>query len=273
MKRIYLLMVLLIYCLTSYQQIAFTVPSSVSAANTSVADNKNRTPFHNPACFSYDKHPILVTEFASQYILKSLSTKSITATYPTKYFTSGLAFYHYGFSAFHEMNAGLLFARNFSNKFSIGLQFNYHTAYLVQSNTYKGMIYPQIGLQLPMGKRWLFGCHIFNPFASDIRAENRNIQLPSVYSAGLSYAFAPGISWRLQMDKELRSAYRLASAFDYQFTKLTRFQVGVSYMDYLVSSLALGLNLSSFSFDVATELHSVLGLNVISQVKLHIPYK
>lgn len=273
MKSLYLMAVCLLCCLNSYQQVAYTIPTSVSAANTSVADTKNRTPFHNPACFAYDATSLLVTSFENRYILTNLATKSLALSYPTKYFSTGIAVYHYGFSALHELNTGIFFARNFSDKFSMGMQFNYHTIYLVQSNAYRGMIYPQIGLQIPINKHFLIACHIFNPFASNINTENRTIHLPSLYSLGIAYAFSQDLSWRLQMDKELRSQYRLATAFDYQFTKFTRFQLGISHQDYLVSSLAFGLRISDFWFDMTTELHPILGLNIISQLKYQIPHK
>lgn len=273
MMRFCLLTAFMLCCLTSYQQVAYTIPTSISAANTSVADTENRTPFHNPACFAYDKSPSLIFSFENRYILTNLATKSLAFGYPTKLFSTGLVMCHYGFSAFHEVNTGVFFARNFANKFSMGMQFNYHTVYLVQSNTYRGMLYPQIGLQIPVKNDFLIACHIFNPFASNIHTENRIIHLPSLYSLGLAYAFSYELSWRFQMDKELRSPYRMATAFDYQFTKFTRFQVGVYHQDYLVSSIAFGFNFSAFSFDINTEIHPILGLNVITQVTYQLPHK
>ena len=273
MKRLCLLVVLVLCYLTSYQQVAYTIPLSVSAANTSTVDTKNRTPFHNPACFAYDAKPLLVTSFENRYILTNLATKSLAVSYPTKHFSTGFAMYHYGFSAFHELNTGVFFARNFADKFSMGMQFNYHAVYLVQSNTYRGTVYPQIGLQIPIKNSFLIACHIFNPFVSNIHTENRTIHLPSLYSLGLAYVFSRELSWRIQMDKELRSPYCLATAFDHQFTKFTRFQVGVYHQDYLVSSIAFGLNFAPFSFDINTEIHPILGLNVITQLKYQLPYK
>ncbi len=270
MKRLCLTAVFMSCCLICYQQTACTFPQSVSAANTSVSDTKNRTAFHNPACFAYEHKPELTSSFESHYISTSLAVKSLSFAYPTKYFTGGLAFYHYGFSVFHEMNTGIFFARNFSDAFTMGLQFNYHSVYLAQSNKYRGMLYPQMGVHIPLNNRFLIACHIINPFASNIKSENRNITLPSLSSMGIAYSFSEKLTWRFQLDKEIRSAYRLATAFDYQFTKHTRFQLGISHQDYLISAIGFGINIKAFAFDIATETHPILGLNVISQLRYQI---
>lgn len=254
-------------------QVVHPIPSSVSAANTAVVDIKNRTAFHNPATWSSCAQAQIVCSIENRYQIPELATKTVTALYPFQHFVSSLSFVHYGFSLYHEMIAGAAFVRDFSGKFSMGMQFNYHTAYFASSNKYYGIIYPQIGLLLPITSKILFGFHVSNPFAIGIKSEILKKHIPAIYSIGCSYSFSPEFSWRLQADKEIRSIYRIATAFDYIMMKHYRFQAGIYVHEYLVPCLGFGFDLGLFVFDVTAEIHPLLGLNTIAQLQYNIFYK
>ena len=251
-------------------QTAHPVPSSVSAANTSAADIKNRTAFHNPATWSFCAQPQIVCSIEDRYLIPELATKTVMALYPFQQFVSSLSFAHYGFSLYREMMAGAAFVRDFSGKFSMGMQFNYHTAYFASSNKYYGTVYPQIGLLLPITQKIVFGFHVSNPFATGIKSEILKKHIPAVYSIGCSYNFSSEFSWRLQADKEIRSIYRIATAFDYTMMKHYRFQAGIYVHEYLVPCLGFGFDLGPFIFDVTTELHPLLGLTTMAQLQYNI---
>ena len=271
-KLICYLMAALPTCFICTQAI-HPVPSSVSVANTSTADVKNRTAFHNPATWSSCAQPQIVCSIEDRYLIPELATKTVMVLYPFQQFVSSLSFAHYGFSLYHEMIAGAAFVRDFSGKFSMGIQFNYHTAYFASSNKYHGTVYPQIGLLVPITPKIVFGFHVSNPFATGIKSEILTKYIPAIYSIGCSYSFSPEFSWRLQADKEIRSIYRIATAFDYIMMKHYRFQAGIYVHEYLVPCLGFGFDLGPFIFDVTTELHPLLGLNTIAQLQYNIFYK
>jgi hypothetical protein len=256
-----------------YTQVAFPISSSVSVANTAVADIKNRTAFHNPATWSSCAQPQIVCSIENPYQISELASKSIMVLYPFQQFVSSLSFAHYGFSLYHEMILGAAFVRDFSGKFSMGMQFNYHTAYFASSNKYYGAVYPQIGLLIPLAQKIIFGFHVSNPFATGIKSEILTKHIPAVYSIGCSYSFSPEFIWRMQTDKEIRSTYRIATAFDYTMKKHYRFQAGVYIHECLVPCLGFGFDLKPFAFDLVTELHPLLGLNTIAQLQFNIHSK
>ena len=58
-------------------QIAYPYPSSISIANTSVADANNWSAFHNPAPLSQLSSPQLEVLYENRYIITELATKSL----------------------------------------------------------------------------------------------------------------------------------------------------------------------------------------------------
>ena len=267
MKRFFFFLMALLPVCISFPQIAYPVPSSVSVANTSVADIKNMSPVHNPASLSACPAPTLGIFFENRYIITELATKSFFAAYPTHNFVSAFSCIHHGFSLYHEIILGMAFARDFSGKFSLGMQFNYHAAYFASTNSYHGTIYPQIGLHLPVDDNWIIGFHVFNPFGSHIKGESLTKFVPAVFSLGFAYDFSAELCWRFQADKELSSNYRIATAFDYSIDKKTRFQLGIYGGEYLVPCLGFGFVLRPFTFDLIAEIHPLLGLNTIAQLQ------
>ncbi|MEA4982018.1 MAG: hypothetical protein VB066_04800 [Paludibacter sp.] len=267
---------LMIGCLLMFYinaQIPCLFPSSTSVAATSVADLNNWSAFHNPAPLSELENPQLFIQADNRYNITALSTKCFSIAYPTNYFVSGIAFSHFGFSLYHEMMLGLAFARNFSDKFNIGLQFNYLAAYFPSSNSYHGTFFPQIGLNFPLNKTFIMGFHVFNPFQSKLKSDFTTKRLPAIFSVGFSTKFSTNFTWRVQADKEISSNYRFATAADYQISQVLRFQAGLYGYEYLIPCLGFGCKFKRFSLDLITELHPLLGLTTMAAMKFMFPAK
>ncbi len=203
----------------------------------------------------------------NRYLLKELSTKSLQFAYASNLINAGLSFSYFGYSLYHEMIAGLSLARNFSDKFSMGVQFNYYTSYFVASNTYKATLLPQVGLSVQLSPVFNIGFQTFNPFQSNIQAEYVLKRIPSIFSLGTAYYFSPEFVWRTQIDKEISSNYRFATGFDYQMLDSIKIKLGAYGSDYLVPCLGLGFNSGQMFVDLNCELHPLLGLNTMASMK------
>jgi len=266
MRKIFFILMNLVQ-VSAFAQITSSIPTSSSIANTSVSDLKHWSPFHNPACLSAKIIPQLGFIFENRYITTALAEKCLYLTYPVNHFVAAFSAMHQGFSLYHEILLGLSVSRNFSERFSLGVQFNYHTVYFAPSNAYYAIIYPQIGLIIPIENSFRLGFHVSNPFGSHIKGETQTKYLPAVFSLGCAYDFSPEFCWRFQADKEIRSNYRFASGFDYYMTNQTRFQLGAYIHEFLIPCMGFGFKLSPFTFDLLTELHPLLGLNTIAQIQ------
>ena len=250
-----------------YAQISNIIPTSSAIAKTTVSDLQNWSAFNNPANIGYLEIPEIGLQFENRYLIPELSTKSVQFGLPTKLLNAGLSFSHFGYSLYNEMMLGIGFARNFGDKFALGLQFNYYSAFFNASNSYRGELLPQIGLSVKLSPTFNVGFNTFNPFQSNIQTEFVTKRLPSIFSLGTEYFFMPDLVWRTQVDKEVSSNYSFATGFEYQMLQNFKVKLGAYGSDYLVSCLGLGFKTGSFGIDLNCDLHPLLGLNTTAAVK------
>ena len=266
MKKIVSLFFIYLFISKSFAQISTITPSTSSIAQTSVVDKNNWSAFANPAMLGYLEQTEFGFQFENRYLLNELSTKSAQIGFFSKLICTGISFSHFGYSQYHEMMGGIGFARNFSNKFAIGVQANYFTTYFSASNSYRGTFFPQVGLSVQLSPSFNIGFNTLNPFQSTLKTEYVSKRLPSVFSLGTGYLFSPEFIWRTQIDKEVSSNYRFATGFDYQMLDKIKVKVGAYGSDYLIPCLGMGLKVGLFLIDFNCELHPLLGLNTFAAI-------
>ncbi len=264
--RINHLIVLLFIQQFACAQIASILPEGKSIAETSVADIRNWTAFNNPAMIGYFQQTEIGISMSNRSLLTELSTKSIQAGFHSSLVNIGVSFSHFGYSLYHEMLIGCGLSRNFMDKFSMGVQFNYYMAYFDASNTYRGTLLPQVGLSVKLSPLFNLGFNTFNPFQTNIKTEFVTKRIPSIFSFGTSCLLSPELVWLTQIDKEVSSNYRFATGFDYQMIENVSVKLGAYATDYLVPCLGVGFRVGFFRFDLNAELHPLLGLNTFASV-------
>lgn len=253
----------------TFGQVAPVVPSSTSIANTSVAVQNEWNAFQNTSALAHTENMEASAQYENRFMLKELSTRSIQAGFHTKYANIGLAFSYHGYSVYNEMIGGLGLARNFGDKFSMGVQFNYYTAYFsaADESRYRGTVLTQFGVSSRIFPKFTVGFHTFNPFQSSIKTENTTKRIPSIFSIGTNYEFAKNLVWLTQIDKEVSSNFRFATGFEYTMIEQLTVKLGAYGQDYLVPALGLGVHLGRFHFNMNAEMHPQLGLNTLGNLK------
>lgn len=267
MKQFTILIIVLSLFQVCYAQISEIIPAASSIANTSVSDSKSWTAFNNPAMIGYVDRAEIGLQYENRFIINELSTKSFQAAIATSYVNTGISFSYFGYSLYHEMLFGLGFARNFSDKFALGVQFNYLNAFFSATNNYKSAFFPQIGLNVSISPAFHIGFSTFNPFQTNIKTQLITKRIPSVFSLGTEYFFSPELVWRFQFDKEISSNYRVATGFEYEMLNFLKIKIGAYAHNYLIPCLGFGFKTGSFYIDMNGELHPLLGLNTFASVK------
>ena len=267
MKKIISFFTFVVLCEFLQSQISTVIPSSVSIAQSSVADTHNWTAFDNPAMLGYLESTEFGLQFENRYLISELSTKSIQFALPTHLVNIGISFSHFGYSLYHEMLLGFGLARNFSDKFAMGVQFNYYTAFYTATNSYKGALLPQIGLSVKLSSDFSLGFNTFNPIQTNIKTQYVIKRLPSIFSVGTEYFFSQDFVWRTQIDKEVSSNYRFAAGFEYQMLQNIVIKLGAYGSDYLVPCIGFGFKTGAFLVDLNCEIHPLLGLNTLASIK------
>lgn len=239
----------------------FILPLTGSVAQTATSDIDNVGAFVNPSLYAYKADTYFALSFDNRFFIPELSTRSLSASYNVGYFQTGLSLSYYGYSLYNELITGLVFARNFSEKFALGVQFNYYSAYFNTSNTYRGALFPQIGFTIRLSQNVHLAGNVFNPFQTAIRTEFNTKHLPSLFSLGIRYSFSENFVARVQTDKEIRSKYRFAGGFDYKIREIITVKTGIYYNSVLVSCLGFDLKIKKFNLSLNAEMHPLLGLH------------
>ena len=267
MKKLFFLFLLYFVYVNTYAQLASVLPTSISIANTSVANTENWSAFTNPANIGYVDEISFGFQYENRFLLSELSTKSLQFAIPTSLINTALSASYFGFSQYNEILLGIGFSRNFSDKFSLGLQFNYINAYFKTPNRYYGSFFPQFGLNYSLSSKFNLGFSVYNPFQSVIKSPFSTKQLPSIFSLGGAYKISPEFVFLFQADKEVSSDYRFALGAEYNMLQFLTVKGGIYHNGYLVPCFGFKTDLGTLSLDLNAELHPLLGLVSLASVR------
>ena len=254
-------------------QVAPIVPTTTAVANASVADSRHWSAFSNPSGIAFTSAMNFGFQYENRYFLSELSTKSIDFVLPSRLISTGISASYSGYSLYNEIMLGIGFSRNFSDKFSLGVQLDYFAAYFAASDKYYGAFFPQIGLNASLTPDFHLGFSTFNPFQSMIKAVDTSKRIPSVFSLGLEYFLSTDLNFKVQIDKEISSSFRTALGVEYSILNFLTVKAGAFHTDYLVPCFGFSTDFASFSFNLNTELHPLLGLVSMASVRYFIKKK
>ena len=265
----FLLICLLPFLPMAAQSVVSAIPASIAPANASTAYADRWAVFHNPAILVGEKKISATAGFENRFMLKELGTASLGVAVPTKYVQVGGAFSFYGISeAYYEIQAGIAVSRQFHEKFSMGVQFNYFSVYFSPTERNKGTVIAQIGFLSQVIKNLYLGFSAYNPLQTNIKSSTAlNKRIPSVFSLGAMYRFTPKALWVAQVDKEIGNTVHWATGFEYQIVDELSLRLGgYGSPGPFVPTLGFGVNFWKIRIDANFEYHLRLGLNSIAKV-------
>ncbi|PIF02605.1 MAG: hypothetical protein CR965_00470 [Paludibacter sp.] len=268
-KKILTTIVFFYITLISFAQMSPVVPNSIAVSNTSTAVLDEWNAFQNVTALAHVNKLEVATQYENKFMIPELGTGSVQAGFNAKYINVGFSYSYQGYSLYNEMIAGVGLARNFGDKFSMGLQFNYYTAYFSakEESRYRGTVVGQLGVVAHITPKLIVGFHSFNPFQTNIKTEYSEKVVPSIYSFGSNYAFNKNFRWLMQVDKEVSTDFRFASSFEYTMIDALTFRLGASSSEYLIPTFGFGVHLGRFHINLNGELHPILGFNSMANLK------
>lgn len=265
-KRLYTFFFLVVCTyIVSYAQISDIIPSGTTIANTPVARVDRWNAFSNPASLAQEGFAVGI-QYENKYLLAELSGKSVQASYCNPWINVGIAFMHFGYKQYSDIMAGVCLSHNFNDRFSIGVQCNYYAAYFGDETGYKGTVFPQIGINIFVCKGLNIGFQAFNPFLQNIKGELVEKKVPAVFSIGTSYAFLEKFTWDVQIDKEVRSPFRVATGLEYQIVEQFGVKIGGYANRSFTPCLGVKLCFRGVRFDLHCEWDPVLGVNTLGNI-------
>lgn len=250
------------------QSSATAIPSATAPANASVAYADSWGIFHNPAILTSVKNTTATLGYENKFFVSELSTASAGVAIPTKYVQVGVALSHFGYSAYSETQVGIALARSFTDKFSMGVQFNYYSVYFSprERERSQGVVVAQIGLLSELSKGFYIGFNAYNPAQTNIKTDLVEKRIPSIFNLGAMYRFSDKLLWLAQVNKEIGSEVGWATGFEYQVIDVLSVRLG-GYGSPFVPSLGVGLKFGKFRFDANFEQHPALGISSVGSLK------
>ncbi len=255
----------------SWGQTTHVIPSSSTIANIQTPRTDTWTAFHNPASLTVPHVVVLSAQYENRYMLSELNTALIQAAYTNPYVNVGVAFSFFGYAKYQEMMTGVTLSRSFQ-RFPLGIQANYITIYCGDEIKYRGTFIPQVGATINITQRIVLGIHTFNPFGQRIRLnDTQRRTLPAVYSIGIDYQPITQLHWTTQADYDIRSTFRIATAFEWQAIQPLSVKIGLYYQQLFVGCMGLGITWDKFTLDTNFELHPRLGLVCQARITYILP--
>lgn len=249
-----------------YGQGVYVVPSSNAIADIQTPRTDTWTAFHNPASLVQEDEVQVAAQYENRYMLAALNTALLQAAYCNRYVNVGVSFAFFGYAKYQEMMAGVTLSRSFG-RFSLGLQGNYMGIYCGDELKYRGTFVPQIGATVDITAKLTLGLHAFNPFWQQIHIEeDADRALPIVYSVGTDYQIVKHLRWDMQVDYDVRTTYRIATALEWQAIDLLVIKAGVYYRQQFVGCMGLGVIWGRLRFDAHFELNPTLGVTCQGRV-------
>jgi len=262
LKKLCFALFLLCFSFTLSAQRTTVIPSSFVGGNASLAYKNDWLPFHNPAALAGAKKIGFLLLYENRYISKELANKALNVWFPTKNLNIGASFSHFGYSEYNEMIAAVTFAREFG-RFRLGIEVDYYTLFLSQSERYKGTITAQVGAQIFITDAFSIAFNAFNPTFSKVKSELAEKRLPTTFSLGTLYRIKNEVDWLVQIDKEISSPLRWATGFEYAPAKEFIIRLGAYGYNNFIPTFGAGIRFSGFKFDVNADYNSVLGFSLV----------
>ncbi len=215
---------------------------------------------NNPAGIALEKGLSFGIAYQNRFMMNELSLKSAAASYSLNFGVLGISVNQFGYSQYNENKIGITYARAFGEKYRLGLQLDYLTNHYADAYESFHNVTFEIGAQADITEQLTAAAYIFNP-PRITRSDFTNERIPIIMRFGLAYAFTP----------ELLTAVEFSKGLDFE----PDFRAGLEYIlnDYFVVRSGIGVNpgvftfgagyhSSGFQFDLAGELHPVLGASL-----------
>ncbi len=221
--------------------------------------------FHNQAGLAFLKEPVAGISHEQRFMLNELSSNAAAFALPTKELgTFALSVSYFGYKLYNEQKIGLAYAKNFGDKISAGVQFDYLGTSISEGYGSKAAFTVEAGFQALLVKDLWIGVHVYNPTQVKL-SDYYNEKIPSLLTLGLNYSFSDKVNISVETEKDLDADAIIRGALEYHPVKQFYLRGGIA-SDPLLSSFGFGLELQNFVIDLAASYHQDLGFSPVISI-------
>ena len=215
--------------------------------------------FHNQAGLVYLTGLSAGAFYENRFSINELATKGAIVAAPMGNSAFALSYKSFGYSAFNNSRASLGYALKMSDKFSAGIQLNYHSFRLGENYGSQQTISFEGGFQYKMTTKLSLAAHIYNPTRAKI-AEFNDERIASVLRIGAGYKFSDKLQLIGEVRKASDSDAGMRLGIEYWPVEQIAVRGGFG-SEPSMFSFGFGWKLKTFQVDAAAAYHQVLGFS------------
>jgi hypothetical protein len=236
-------------------------------ANTGVTLHDFWAISHNQAGLAQMEHMAGGFYFENRFQAREMSMGAAAVVMPVNAGVFGLSMTYYGFSLYNEGKVGLAYARQLSDKLSVGLQFNYLFLSIGEGYGSRSNYSIEMGVIYELLPALHIGTHIYNLSRSRIASVDDlyDEYVPTIIRFGLSYAFSEQVMLLVETEKDIERDPEFRAGLEYRLSEhiYARGGIGTSRQsngtNAMVNAFGFGLETGALRIDLSASYHYVLG--------------
>jgi hypothetical protein len=176
--------------------------------------------------------------------ISDLKNNSLIAGIVTKIGNIAIQANRFGFASFNETQLGLGYAKNISEKISVGGKVNYYNQNIAAYGN-GSTVNVEAGLVMHLTQKLTAGISTFNPTGGKFGL-NKTEKLEAIYKFGLGYDVSDKVMIATEIVKQENAPVNVISVLHYQFEKKFFGKIGLSTSTsnlFVAAGLALQKNL------------------------------
>ncbi len=221
-----------------------------------------QTSFYNPSLIALTELNSIQLHYYNKYGLKELGTVNGCFIYSNDFLPVALHISSFGYDSYRQSMVRLSFAKRLNQYWTLGLAVHYS---ILQTELYEeepARISTDIGITYSPIDKLLIGLLIINTPSISIKKEITDKECFG------GYILQTGFQWEIINSLLIigtigtEKEYSVTGSFGIEYTVFNSFHIrGGAQLKPLLPSFGLGYDFSSFSLDVASVFHPVLGVS------------
>ncbi|HHS95692.1 MAG TPA: hypothetical protein ENJ45_03810 [Phaeodactylibacter sp.] len=227
----------------------------IGAGNTATAHTGTAALFGNPAGISTIEHMSFAFFSTQGYLLKELTTIHAGFALPTaKSGVFGLHIQQFGIQEYTEQKIGLLYARQLSEKFSLGAKVDLLNTRIPEYGS-RAVVTFELGLQAQISKRLSWAAYVYNPLNVKVTAD---YSLPAILQLAIAYKSSDKVWMSIEAEKDIQHQMAIRAGIEYFLHRDFSLLFGAGVQPTLFS-FGLAYRKKNWQYALAASYHQVLG--------------
>ncbi|WP_439183085.1 hypothetical protein [Carboxylicivirga taeanensis] len=240
------------------QTIDYSGPVAASMGFVKVFDDSPWASLNNVSNLATHKGLAVGASYQMRFNMKGLSSRAATIIVPGSFGTISGLVYQSGYEKSNYSRYAMSFSRQFGEKVSAGLQFNY-LAHQIQGDDRADGLYSSLGLNFVISQQWGMGVYIQNPEQGKINYQETTYAVPTLFNAALRWRPFIDFQLMIELEKNLDADMIYKSGLQFNFKHKLFVRGGIKGKP-VEMTFGGGIRLAGLSIDVGFAHHQQLGI-------------